>query len=79
MTEVSIDRFLARELVETNLAVIKSEIDSILKVWGQKSAQKMIERTRRGELPEAEMDAIALTNLLDKRNELEQLMLKIGG
>ena len=31
-----------------------------------------------GELPEAEVDAIALTNLLEKRLELEELLTTIG-
>ncbi|MHA1167132.1 MAG: hypothetical protein ACTSRU_04880 [Candidatus Hodarchaeales archaeon] len=79
MSVVNIDRLLARELIETNLAVIKKDIEVILESWGQDSALEMIERTRRGDLPEAEVDAIALTNLLDKRKELEKLQASIGG
>ena len=47
-------------------------------IIGQEAVE-MIERTRRGDLPEAEVDAIALTNLLDKRKELEALQASIGG
>ncbi|MFX0117096.1 MAG: hypothetical protein ACFFB3_21290 [Candidatus Hodarchaeota archaeon] len=79
MTTVTIDQSLARKLVETNLAVIIAEIESILKKWAQTSAKTMIERTERGELPEAEVDAIALTNLLEKRLELEELLATIEG
>ena len=79
MTTVSIKASIAKDLIETKLTVIRSEIEAILKTWGQKSAKEMIEKARRGELPESEMDAIALTNLLDKREELEELMKNIGG
>ncbi|MFW9992673.1 MAG: hypothetical protein ACFFD4_11555 [Candidatus Odinarchaeota archaeon] len=79
MTEITIDRSLARELIENNLAVITKDIETILESWNQDSADEMIERTRRGELPEAEVDAIALTNLLEKKQELEKLLADIGG
>lgn len=79
MTAVSIDQHVAKELVQTNLAVIKSEIEEILQRWNEEDATEMVEKTRRGELPEAELDAIALTNLIDKQKELDALLIKIGG
>ena len=38
----------------------------------------MIEKTRKGDLPEAELDAIALTNLLDKQKHLEDILQALG-
>ncbi len=38
----------------------------------------MLELTREGKLPEAENDAIALTNLLDKVKELDEVLEKIN-
>jgi len=43
-----------------------------LKRWDQISADKLIQSSRDGELPESEIDAIALTNLQQKMLELEK-------
>ncbi len=79
MKTISIEHRLAKDLVETKLRFIKEEISKILEKWGQTSAIEMITLTRAGKIPEAEPDAISLTNLVDKREELETLLLKIGG
>ena len=79
MNTISIEQSLAKDLVETKLRFLKKEILKILEKWDQTSANEMIELTRVGKIPEAELDAIALTNLVNKREELEALQLKIGG
>ena len=79
MNTISIEQSLAKDLVETKLRFLKKEILKILEKWDQTSATEMIELTRVGKIPEAELDAIALTNLVNKREELEALQLKIGG
>ncbi|MBN2157701.1 MAG: hypothetical protein JW776_16760 [Candidatus Lokiarchaeota archaeon] len=73
MTQVSIDKDLAIDLIETKLREIKSQIAEILKKWDQDSVTTMIRLSREGKLPESEMDAISLTNLNDKMVELESL------
>ena len=78
MSTIEFEKNFAIELLETNLTVIKSEISSILKNWNQDSAIEMIEKTRKGDLPEAELDAIALTNLLDKQKHLEDILQALG-
>ncbi len=79
MNTISIEQSLAKDLVETKLRFLKKEILKILEKWDQTSANEMIELTRVGKIPEAELDAIALTNLLDKQAELDRLLTKIGG
>ncbi len=78
MSTIELEKNFAIELIETNLTVIKNDILAILKNWNQDSAMEMIERTRRGDLPEAELDAIALTNLLEKQKHLEDILKSIG-
>lgn len=78
MSTIEFEKSFAIELVETNLTVIKKEIDAILKNWKQESAIEMIEKTRKGDLPEAELDAIALTNLLEKQKHLEDILQSLG-
>ena len=73
MKTIEFEKEFAIELLETNLAVIKNEIQ---KKWNQLSAEEMIEKTRKGELEEAQGDAISLTNLVEKqifsgKNKLE--------
>ena len=70
---VSLNKDFALELIETNLAVVRKDIRRILSRWQVKSSQEMIEMTEKGELREAEVDALALTNLIDKEKELEGL------
>jgi hypothetical protein len=78
MPQVSIDKDLAIDLIETKLREIKSQIAEILKKWGQDSVVTMIQLSREGRLPESEMDAISLTNLNDKMVELESLAQDLG-
>ena len=73
MPQVSIDKDLAIDLIETKLREIKSQIAEILKKWDQNSVQTMIQLSREGKLPESETDAISLTNLHEKKTELENL------
>lgn len=73
MTQVSIDKYLAIDLIESKLREIKSHIAEILKRWDQDSVSAMIQLSREGKLPESEMDAINLTNLNEKMRELEKI------
>ena len=78
MSTIEFEKTFAIELLETNLTVIKNDITTILKNWNQISAIEMIERSRRGDLPEAEVDAIALTNLLEKQKHVEEILQSLG-
>ncbi|MHA1618524.1 MAG: hypothetical protein ACTSVZ_04520 [Promethearchaeota archaeon] len=72
MTQISMDKDLANDLIDSKLRNIKEQISEILKRWDQISADKLIQSSRDGELPESEIDAIALTNLQQKMLELEK-------
>jgi hypothetical protein len=72
MTQVPMDKDLALDLISTKLREIKSNIEAILKKWGQNSIKTMIQLSREGTLPESEMDVISLTNLHEKMVELEK-------
>jgi hypothetical protein len=71
MTEtVKLDRVFAEDLVNTKLRLIREQIDKILSTWGYTSSDQFIADARKGVIEEAEMDAIGLTNLIDRREEL---------
>ncbi|QEE16420.1 hypothetical protein DSAG12_02250 [Promethearchaeum syntrophicum] len=72
MTQISMDKDLAMDLIESKLRNIKKQILEILGKWNQPSAEIMIQLSRDGKLPESEIDAIGLTNLQKKMYELEK-------
>ena len=72
MTQISMDKDLAMDLIESKLRNIKKQILEILGKWNQPSAEIMIQLSRDGKLPESEIDAIGLTNLKKKMYELEK-------
>jgi len=67
------DKDLAKDLIDSKLKNIKTQISEIVEKWNQPSADIMIQLSREGKLPESELDAIGLTNLLKKKFELENL------
>ncbi|MHA1719295.1 MAG: hypothetical protein ACTSWX_03395 [Promethearchaeota archaeon] len=73
MTQISMDKDLAKDLIDSKLKNIKTQISEIVEKWNQPSADIMIQLSREGKLPESELDAIGLTNLLKKKFELENL------
>ena len=77
MRTVEFEKDFAIDLIETKLAVVNKEIQAILENWNQESAEEMIKKTRKGELSEAENDAISLTNLVDMQNYLEEVLQEI--
>ena len=77
MSTIELEKDFAIEIIETNLAIIKNEIEVILNMWNQNSAEEMIKKTEEGELPEAEIDAISLSNLIEKQSHLEEILRSI--
>ena len=77
MSTIELEKDFAIELIETNLAIIKNEIEVIINMWNQNSPQEMIKKTEEGELPEAEIDAISLSNLIEKQSHLEEILRSI--
>ena len=78
MTQISMDKDLARDLIESKLRNIKTQISEKVEKWNQPSAEILIRMSREGKLPESELDAIGLTNLLQKKFELEKYQRNFG-
>ena len=73
MTSVSIEKELLEDLLDSKLAMIAEKINQILKKWKYNSVELFLTHSADGTLEEAELDAISLTNLIDKRNNLFEL------
>ncbi len=73
MTQVSVDKALAEELVDLKLQQLAQEITNILTKWNYKTIDKFLKDAEDGTLAESEMDAISMTNLIDQREELFRL------
>ena len=72
MTQISLDKDFAIDLIHSKLRSTKLQISEILGKWDQESPEIMIQLSREGKLPESEIDAIGLTNLQQKMFELEK-------
>ena len=73
MTSVSIDKEMLDDLVDFKLRHVLSRINEILENWNHDSADDFLRHARDGTLQEAEMDAIALRQLILQRETLEKL------
>jgi len=76
MTEVSMDKKLAVDLVNEKLRAINREIDLILRKWDYDSIDLFISDTKSGKLRNSEDDAIVLENLLDDQEDFRQIKKK---
>ena len=48
MTQISMDKKLAMDLIDSKLRDLKNQIENILKKWEQSSADEMIRLSREG-------------------------------
>lgn len=65
---ITLDYETAKNLIDTKLRLLRSEVATILERWSESS------KARSGSLPEAEHDAIVLTNLLERISEFQNLL-----
>ncbi len=70
---ISIEKRLFDELLDSKLAVISEKINTILSKWHYDSIELFLKHAADGTIEEAEPDAISMTNLVDKRDELYKL------
>ena len=61
---VSLEKDIAIDLLEFKLRHIQELLEEILKTWKENNVERFLEKTRSGELEEAEMDAITVEQLL---------------
>ena len=73
MTQVSVDKVLAEELIDMKLKFITDETGKILDRWQYTDPAKFLSDAKDGTIEEAENDAITLVHLLDQQDELFQL------
>ena len=73
MDIVKLPRDDAVRLITDKLREIDNRIQKILQRWNQPSTEVFLERTRTGDLEDAEIDAITLTNLIEERDRISHL------
>jgi hypothetical protein len=78
MTEISLDKSTAVNLIRFKLNSIQKEIEIILHRWNEDDVQIFIEKAKNGTYHEAENDAIDLRQLLKEEKDFLELLTKIG-
>ena len=71
---VTLEKPLARELINFKLRYIVKEIDEILDRWNEKSIDSFLQKAKDGRLEEAENDAIELRQLLLEEEKLRKIL-----
>ncbi|TFG04680.1 MAG: hypothetical protein EU536_04115 [Promethearchaeota archaeon] len=74
---VSLENKVAEDLIKFKLKSVQKTLSRILLHWNQDNAEDFIEKTRLGELIDAEMDAITVRQLLNDIENLESLLKSI--
>ena len=74
---IELERDVAQNLIETRLIRIRKMIQKILNRWNNQSAKDFLEKSRKGQIPESENDAIDLHQLLLEEEKLTLLLKKI--
>ena len=70
---ITLKNEVAKDLIEFKLKSIKNTLNEILKKWNQENAEDFIEKARSGDLPNAEMDAITVRQIINDIDELDSL------
>ncbi len=74
---IPLENEIAEDLIKFKLNSIQNTLAKILSDWNQDNAEDFLEKARSGELPEAEMDAITVRQLLKDIDKLETLLRSI--
>ena len=72
--EVKIPYHVARDLLETKIRFLRTEIENILIKWNQKDVETFQTATREGKILEAETDAIIIGNFIKKLKQYENIL-----
>ncbi|MHA1647978.1 MAG: hypothetical protein ACTSVL_10430 [Promethearchaeota archaeon] len=73
MTQVSLKKELAEDLINSKLRIIVEEMEKILQKWKYDSIELFLTDSKSGKIRNAEDDAIVIQNLLDDKEELHQI------
>jgi hypothetical protein len=74
---ITLDNKIAEDLIKFKLRSVQNTLSKILTDWNQDNAEDFIEKARTGELPDAEMDAITVRQLISDLEKLESLLKSI--
>jgi len=74
---ITLDNKIAEDLIKFKLRSVQNTLSKILIDWNQDNAEDFIEKARTGELPDAEMDAITVRQLISDLEKLESLLKSI--
>ncbi len=72
MATIPVEKELLEDLLNSKLKQITQKINAMLEKWQYSSIELFLQDASNGKIQEAEMDAISLTNLIDRREELLQ-------
>ncbi|MHA1520192.1 MAG: hypothetical protein ACTSRK_08415 [Promethearchaeota archaeon] len=78
MTEISLKKSTAVNLIRFKLFSLQSEIENILHKWNEELVQTFLEKAKNGTYEEAENDAIDLHQLVKEERDLQILLERIG-
>ncbi len=73
MTQVSLNKELAEDLINSKLRIIVEEMEKILQKWKYDSIELFLTDSKSGKIRNAEDDAVVIQNLLDDQKELHQI------
>src|SRR5271157_3793017 len=73
MTQISVDKALLDDLIDSKLDQITERINLILSKWGYDSITDFLTLVANGTRADAKDDATSLTNLENERKELSRL------
>ena len=72
---ISIDKELARDLIDSKLRELDKKIKLILTKWNFDNVDDFVQATKDGKLEEESIDdAISIQNLVDKRDEYSAIL-----
>ncbi len=73
MTQISLNKELAEDLINSKLRIIVEEMEKILQKWKYDSIELFLTDSKSGKIRNAKDDAIVIQNLLDDQEELHQI------
>ena len=71
---ITLENEIAEDLIKFKLQHIQETITRILNKWNEDNIEDFIRKTRSGELPEAELDAITIRQLAKDVEKLSTLL-----
>jgi hypothetical protein len=68
MATIPVEKEILEDLINSKLNQLTQKINTILSKWDYTSIEKFLKHAADGTLQEAEMDAISLTNLVERKD-----------